>query len=82
MPESRLLAAVANAKADDRGSFAVSFAFLSVPMLFLVGMTVDYTEKSMTEARIQSIVDSLNGLIQAQRDLVGSLEKDKPFAPD
>jgi Flp pilus assembly protein TadG len=58
MPGSRLLAALANAKADDRGSFAVSFALLSVPMLFLVGMTIDYSEKSMTEARIQSIVDS------------------------
>lgn len=58
MPGSRLFAAVANIKADDRGSFAVSFAVLSVPMLFLVGMTIDYTEKSMTEARIQSIVDA------------------------
>ena len=58
MRGSRLLAAVANVKADDRGSFAVSFALLSVPMLFLVGMTIDYTEKSMTEARIQSIVDA------------------------
>jgi Flp pilus assembly protein TadG len=58
MRESKLFASLANFKADNRGAFAVSFAVLSVPMLFLVGMTIDYTEKSMTEARIQSILDA------------------------
>jgi hypothetical protein len=36
MPGSRLLAAVANAKADDRGSFAVSFALLAALMALAI----------------------------------------------
>ena len=61
----RLFARAKLFKMDTRGSLAVMFALLSVSMLLLVGMTVDYIEKSKFETKIQLAVDA--GTLAAAR---------------
>jgi Flp pilus assembly protein TadG len=43
---------------DRRGSLAVSFGFLSVPMVMITGMAVDYSRVAYARTSLQAVVDS------------------------
>ncbi|WP_395631885.1 TadE/TadG family type IV pilus assembly protein [Aquidulcibacter sp.] len=65
MTISKLLARIKLFNIDARGSLAVAFALLSVSVVLMVGMTMDYTEKSNIETKFQAAVDA--GTLAAAR---------------